>query len=74
MHSHVHLTSGELVFEFLKSGDLFAVTHKQTMINQLMTNPIDGSLNNLYLRIHEPDRNPLHPLDRGEVVKYRSIR
>jgi 1,2-beta-oligoglucan phosphorylase len=54
MHSYTQLTSGELVFDFLKSGDLFAVTHKQTMINQLMTNPIDGSLNNLYLRVHEP--------------------
>ncbi|KPL59414.1 GH36-type glycosyl hydrolase domain-containing protein [Rossellomorea vietnamensis] len=54
MHTHVQVTSGDLQFEFLKSGDLFAVTHKQNMINQLMTNPIDGSLNNLYLRIHEP--------------------
>jgi 1,2-beta-oligoglucan phosphorylase len=54
MHSHVRLTSGKLQFEFFKSGDLFAVTHKQNMINQLMTNPVDGSLNNLYLRIHEP--------------------
>ncbi|MCR8850393.1 cellobiose phosphorylase [Rossellomorea sp. SC111] len=53
MHSHVQVTSGDLQFKFLKSGDLFAVTHKQNMINQLMTNPIDGSLNNLYLRIHE---------------------
>ncbi|UTE77387.1 GH36-type glycosyl hydrolase domain-containing protein [Rossellomorea sp. KS-H15a] len=53
MHSHVQVTSGDLQFEFLKTGDLFTVTHKQNMINQLMTNPIDGSLNNLYLRIHE---------------------
>ncbi|MCA1061425.1 cellobiose phosphorylase [Rossellomorea aquimaris] len=62
MQSYVQLTSGELVFEFLKSGDLFAVTHKQNMINQLVTNPIDGSLNNLYLRVHKPSGINFIPL------------
>ncbi|CAN7195150.1 GH36-type glycosyl hydrolase domain-containing protein [Rossellomorea sp. LjRoot5] len=62
MHSHVQLTAGDLQFDFLKTGDLFTVTHKQNMINQLVTNPIDGSLNNLYLRIHEPSGINFIPL------------
>jgi 1,2-beta-oligoglucan phosphorylase len=55
MNSNVVLTSGELTFNFLPGGDMFAVTHKDIMVNELMTNPIDGSLNNLFLRIHGAD-------------------
>ncbi|KAA0563031.1 cellobiose phosphorylase [Bacillus sp. CH30_1T] len=62
MHSNVQLTSGDLQFEFLNSGDLFAITHRENMINQLVTNPIDGSLNNVYLRIHEPSGINVIPL------------
>ncbi|WP_175987689.1 GH36-type glycosyl hydrolase domain-containing protein [Bacillus sp. Marseille-Q1617] len=55
MNSNIALTSGELTFNFLPRGDLFAVTHKDIMVNGLMTNAIDGSLNNLFLRIHGGD-------------------
>jgi 1,2-beta-oligoglucan phosphorylase len=55
MNANVVLTSGELKFTFLPGGDLFAVTHRDIMVNGLMTNPIDGSLNNLFLRIHGTD-------------------
>jgi 1,2-beta-oligoglucan phosphorylase len=55
MNANVVLTSGELKFTFLPGGDLFAVTHKDIMVNGLMSNPIDGSLNNVFVRIHGND-------------------
>ncbi|MCC3358494.1 cellobiose phosphorylase [Bacillus sp. REN16] len=48
------LEAGNVQFTFLNSGDIFHVSHKTTMINQLMTDPINGSLNNLYLRLYYP--------------------
>ncbi|MGM7702753.1 GH36-type glycosyl hydrolase domain-containing protein [Pseudalkalibacillus sp. Hm43] len=56
------IQNGALTFTFLKSGDLFQCSHSSTMINQILTNPIDGSLNNLYLRIHRPDAIKSYPL------------
>ncbi|NEW09096.1 cellobiose phosphorylase [Paenibacillus sp. SYP-B3998] len=50
--SKFHLQEGHLRFTFLNSGDLYEASHADTLINQLLTNPIDGSLNNIYLRIH----------------------
>ncbi|OAT82041.1 cellobiose phosphorylase [Bacillus sp. MKU004] len=52
MNTNVVLSAGDLTFTFLPGGDLFALTHKDIMVNGLMANPIDGSMNNLYLRIH----------------------
>ncbi|AGX02977.1 MULTISPECIES: GH36-type glycosyl hydrolase domain-containing protein [Bacillus] len=49
--STINIQSGDLSFSFMKSGDVFKISHKDTMINQLLSNPIDGSLNNIYLRI-----------------------
>jgi len=48
----VVLQTGELTFSFLPSGDLYQATYGSTMINQLLSNPIDGALSNLFLRIH----------------------
>ncbi|NQX70422.1 cellobiose phosphorylase [Paenibacillus alba] len=46
------LKAGNVQFSFLSSGDIREITYKNIMINQWIANPIDGSLNNLYLRIH----------------------
>ncbi|WP_051314947.1 GH36-type glycosyl hydrolase domain-containing protein [Alteribacter aurantiacus] len=46
------ITSGDLTYTFLPTGDLFEIRSAHAMINQLNGNTIDGSLNNLYLRIH----------------------
>lgn len=54
MDSKKILEAGNVQFTFLNSGDIFHVSHKTTMINQLMTDPINGSLNNLYLRLYYP--------------------
>ncbi|GAB6928839.1 hypothetical protein JCM10914A_28220 [Paenibacillus sp. JCM 10914] len=51
-NAKVVLQAGELIFSFLPSGELYQAVYGKTMINQLLSNPIDGSLQNLYLRIH----------------------
>ncbi|MEQ6377845.1 cellobiose phosphorylase [Bacillaceae bacterium S4-13-56] len=60
--STVMLSAGDLHFSFLNSGDVFESTYKSIMVNQLISNPIDGSLNNLYLRIHHADAVKAYPL------------
>jgi 1,2-beta-oligoglucan phosphorylase len=62
MTTNVVLSAENLTFTFLPSGDLFALTHKDIMVNGLMTNPIDGSMNNLYLRIHGKDGITVKPM------------
>lgn len=39
---------------FLKSGDIREFTNGPFMLNQFVGNPLDGSLNNIYLKIFEP--------------------
>ena len=51
--SQINIQAGELNFTFWESGDLFQAVSGQSMINQLMTSPVDGSMNNLYLRFHD---------------------
>lgn len=51
--SQINIQAGELNFTFWESGDLFQAVSGQAMINQLMTSPVDGSMNNLYLRFHD---------------------
>ncbi|WP_054956817.1 GH36-type glycosyl hydrolase domain-containing protein [Paenibacillus dakarensis] len=48
-----NIQAGNLRFTFWPSGDLFQAVSGNTMINQLISNPLDGSLNNLYLRVHD---------------------
>lgn len=50
--SQINVQSGELCFTFWESGDLFKAVSGTTMINQWMASPVDGSMNNLYLRFH----------------------
>jgi cellobiose phosphorylase len=56
------IEAGDLRFTFLNSGDLCEATHKTMMINQVVANPIDGSLNNVYLRIHNSSEIKVFPL------------
>lgn len=60
----IRLSAGELSFTFLNSGDLYQATSGTTMLNQLLSNQIDGSLNNLYLRVHEGENIRLVPVAR----------
>jgi len=51
IQTHV-IRSGDLTYTFLNTGDLFEISSTNTMINQWLGNTVDGSLNNIYLRIH----------------------
>lgn len=55
--NRINLTSGETTFSFLQSGDLFEITHGDVMINQIRGNLVDGSMNNIYLRVYDKDGN-----------------
>ncbi|MDW2879524.1 MULTISPECIES: GH36-type glycosyl hydrolase domain-containing protein [Bacillaceae] len=56
------IQANDLSFTFLNSGDLYEIAHKSTMINQWLSNAIDGSLNNLFLRVHSGARIKAFPL------------
>lgn len=56
------LEAGSLKFRFLPSGDLFQAASGTTMINQWLSNAIDGSLNNIYLRLHDEEGIQAYPL------------
>ncbi|WP_078379046.1 GH36-type glycosyl hydrolase domain-containing protein [Sutcliffiella halmapala] len=58
----INIQAGNFRFTFLNSGDIFEATHKEIMINQWMSNPVDGALNNLYLRLHRQDGIKVFPL------------
>jgi 1,2-beta-oligoglucan phosphorylase len=61
-NSYRIIESDHLSFTFLNSGDLYAVNYKNIMLNQCIGNPIDGSLNNLYLRLHTEQGIKAYPL------------
>ncbi|KGE16378.1 GH36-type glycosyl hydrolase domain-containing protein [Paenibacillus wynnii] len=56
------LSAGNLSFRFLPSGDLYQATYGTTMINQWLSNSIDGSFNNIYLRVHDEEGIHAYPL------------
>lgn len=56
------LQARDLTFTFLNSGDLYEIANDSTMINQWLSNTIDGSMNNLFLRIHSVDGIQVYPL------------
>lgn len=60
--SKFQIKARDIEFTFLNSGDLYEATHKMTMINQWSSNPIDGSLNNIYLRLHRASGLQVVPL------------
>lgn len=56
------ISLGETSFTFLPGGDLYEAAHGDIMINQVLGNPVDGSLNNLYLRLHRNSEISVFPL------------
>ncbi|HEY4392085.1 MAG TPA: cellobiose phosphorylase [Paenibacillus sp.] len=60
--SKYSIQAGDLCFTFWESGDLHQAISGSTMINQLVTSPVEGSLNNLYLRIHSESGISFYPL------------
>ncbi|MCM3269981.1 GH36-type glycosyl hydrolase domain-containing protein [Paenibacillus elgii] len=60
--SRFRAEAGNLRFTFLNSGDLYDAACQDTMINQWMSDPVTGSLNNLYLRRHRASGIEATPL------------
>lgn len=51
-----------LAFTFLSSGDLKDIRYEDLMINGTVGNPIDGSMNNIYLRVRQNGKWTYAPL------------
>lgn len=49
----INLSNGNLNFKFLETGDLFEIISGRIMINMFNGNVLDGSLNNIYLRLYK---------------------
>lgn len=47
------ITKGKTTFAFLEGGDIFYAVSNGCMINGLRGNPMDGSVNNIWLRIYK---------------------
>ncbi|SDG50578.1 Cellobiose phosphorylase [Fontibacillus panacisegetis] len=60
--SKLSITKGGLTFIFHHYGDLYQAIGGSTMINQLWSHPFDGSLGNLYLRLHTENGIQVYPL------------
>ncbi|WP_209864366.1 GH36-type glycosyl hydrolase domain-containing protein [Paenibacillus shirakamiensis] len=56
------VSRGNLSFEFLKTGDLYQALGAGTMLNQLLSHELDGSLNNIYLRVYLAEEIRFFPL------------
>lgn len=56
------IQANDVYFTFLDSGDVYEIANQSTMINQWLSNPIDGSMNNLFLRIHRENGIKSYPL------------
>ncbi|MBO2944086.1 cellobiose phosphorylase [Paenibacillus sp. F411] len=70
-NSEFSVQTDGLAFTFMKSGDLREIRYKDLMINQVMSNPLDGSMNNLFLRLHKEGRleyAPLLGVSSGSIV------
>lgn len=59
---NVQIKADNYCFTFLNSGDIFEATHNDTLINQWLANGIDGSLNNIYLRLQRLGEIKVKPL------------
>lgn len=55
MNRFLSLTQGDAAYTFLPTGDVFTFKQGHFLINQLRGNAKDGSVNNIYLRIHTPN-------------------
>lgn len=56
----IHQT--DTAYTFLPTGDIFTFLHKGFLINQFRGNALDGSVNNIYLRIYKDNTISSYPL------------
>jgi cellobiose phosphorylase len=62
LQTHTISNSSELSISFFAHGGLFQVNAKGIMVNQVLGHPIDGSMQNLYLRIKTNNHISYYPL------------
>jgi Cellobiose phosphorylase len=58
----IRMENGNIAFDFWRSGDLAAARSGESMLNQVMAHPVDGSMNNIYLRMHSKEGIRFEPL------------
>ncbi|KAI7260419.1 hypothetical protein KC345_g10071 [Hortaea werneckii] len=58
----ITLTRDDHTYKFLPAGDIFEFTQGSILINQFQGNPIDGSVSNIYLRVHTDQGINSYPL------------
>ncbi|AGF59367.1 cellobiose phosphorylase [Clostridium saccharoperbutylacetonicum] len=56
------IKNGSTKVEFLPTGDIHQILVDNIMINQYLGNCIDGSVNNIYIRIHKKEKIEILPL------------
>jgi len=53
---------GNTQFDFLPTGDIYQILDGDFLVNQYVGNCMDGSMNNIYMRIYEKDSIKVVPL------------
>lgn len=69
----LQIKKADTQFSFLETGDLYEIESCNMMINQLQGNSLDGSLNQLYLRIHHQSGKQMIPLIGSNAESHFSI-
>ncbi|MBD5394831.1 MAG: cellobiose phosphorylase [Lachnospiraceae bacterium] len=67
------ISQGDCRYTFLPAGDIFTFIHENFLINQFRGNAKDGSVNNIYLRIHHESgirHYPLLGIKSGSLISY----
>ncbi|MDE5697494.1 MAG: cellobiose phosphorylase, partial [Lachnospiraceae bacterium] len=62
MNRFLSIAQKDCRYTFLPTGDIFTFTQGDILINQFRGNAKDGSLNNIYLRIHHEQGSTSYPL------------
>lgn len=66
-------TKGDTHASFLPTGDIYEFTNSAFMLNEFQGNPMDGSANNIYLRIYshavKPEIFPLLGISSGSALR-----
>lgn len=62
LNTFFEFSTQNTLYRFLPTGDIFSFTSHNIMLNQFRGNPLDGSINNIYLRIYNSDKIEFYPL------------
>lgn len=58
----ITFVSGDTRYVFFPGGDVKEFTHRHDMINQFVGTPMEGSANNIYLRVQDGEEVRVYPL------------